>query len=84
MKFYPRIVNKTRGIQKCNSAHKLIEIWRKTNPSQRYFIYHNADNNIHSRLDSIYITKAIKTKKCKIVPNSLSDQHHCLCLPPGQ
>ena len=55
------------------NEHKLVDIWRKTNPSKRHFIYHNADKTIHSRLDRIYISKAIKTKTCKINPISLSD-----------
>ena len=47
----------------------------KKNPFQKSFTYHNADNTIHSRLDRIYITKAIKTIKCQIIPNTISDHY---------
>ena len=53
----------------------LIDIWRKKNPFQKSFTYHNADNTIHSRLDRIYITKTIKTIKCQIIPNTISDHY---------
>ena len=55
------------------NEHKLVDIWRKNNPFKRIFTYHNHDQTIHSRLDRIYISKAIKTKTCKIIPTSLSD-----------
>ena len=51
----------------------LIDIWRKNNPFQKIFTYHNADNAIHSRLDRFYITKTIKTTKCQIIPTKISD-----------
>ena len=51
----------------------LIDIWRKNNPFQKIFTYHNADNTIHSRLDRFYITKTIKTTKCQIIPTKISD-----------
>ena len=53
----------------------LIDIWRKNNPFQKSFTYHNADNTIHSRLDRFYITKTIKTIKCQIIQNTISDHH---------
>ena len=53
--------------------HNLVDIWRKNNPYKRIFTYHNHDKTIHSRLHRIYISKTIKTKKCKISSTSLSD-----------
>ena len=53
----------------------LIDIWRKNNPFQKRFTYHNADNAIHSRLDRFYITKTIKSIKCQIIPNNISDHY---------
>ena len=53
----------------------LIDIWRKNNPFLKNYTYHNTDNTIHSRLDRIYITKTIKTVKCNIIPNTISDHH---------
>ena len=70
----------TIGIQYLNcikNNHKLIDIWRETNPYKRYFTYHNAGNTIYSRLDRIYITKTVKTKTCQIMPTSISD-HECV------
>ena len=51
----------------------LIDTWRKNNPFQKMFTYHNADNTIHSRIDRIYISKQIKNIKCQIIPNTISD-----------
>ena len=45
------------------NEHKLVDIWRKTNPSKRHFTYHYSDKTIHSRLDRIYISKVIIKKK---------------------
>ena len=56
-----------------NNQHNLIDIWRKLNPGERLYTYHNPDKTIHSRLDRIYITDDIKVKTAKIYPFSLSD-----------
>ena len=53
----------------------LIDIWRKNNPFQKSFTYNNADNTIHTRLDRFYINKTIKTIKCQIIPNTISDHY---------
>ena len=53
----------------------LVDIWRKNNSFQKNFTYHNADNTIHSRLDRFYITKTIKTIKCQIIPNTISENY---------
>ena len=50
----------------------LIDIWRKNNPLQKSYTYHNPENTIHDR---IYITKTIKTIKWHIIPNTISDHH---------
>lgn len=55
------------------NKHNLIDIWRKNNPFQNNFTYHNADNTSHSRLDRVYTTKTIKTIKCQIIPTTISD-----------
>ena len=55
------------------NQHNLIDIWRKLNPGERLYTYHNPDKTIHSRLDRIYITDDIKVKTAKIYPFSLSD-----------
>ena len=53
----------------------LVDIWRKNNSFQKNFTYHNAGNTIHSRLDRFYITKTIKTIKCQIIPNTISENY---------
>lgn len=60
-------------LTKIKNKHKLVDIWRKNNPSKRNFTYHNADNTIHSRLDRICISKTMTIKTCKINPTSISD-----------
>lgn len=65
----------TTGIQSLNriiNKHNLMDIWRKTNPYQRYFTYHNANNTIHSRLHRFYIRRTIKNVTCQIVSTSIS------------
>ena len=51
----------------------MIDLWRKNNPLQKSFTYHNADNTIHSILDRFYVSKTIKTIKCQIIPTKVSD-----------
>lgn len=51
----------------------LIDTWRKNNQFQKMFTYHNAENTIHSKLNRIYISKQIKSIKCQIIPNTISD-----------
>ena len=60
-------------LTKIKNKHKLVDIWRKNNPSKRNLTYHNADNTIHSRLDRIYISKTMTIKTCKINPTSIAD-----------
>ena len=60
-------------LKKIKNKHNLTDIWRKNNPFQKCFTYHNADNTIHSRSDRFYISKEIKNVKCKIIPNTVSD-----------
>ena len=38
-------------LQVIKNKLNLTDLWRKNNPFQKSFTYHNADNTIHSRLD---------------------------------
>ena len=62
-----------QNLNKIKNTHNMIDIWRNSSPYKRIFTYHNSDNSIHSRLDRIYLSDAIKTTKCQIIPIPYSD-----------
>ena len=61
------------NLEKIKNKLNLIDTWRKNNPFQKLFTYHNGDKTIHSRIDRIYISKQIKLIKSQITPNTISD-----------
>ena len=60
-------------LSKIKQTNNLIDIWRKENPDKRIFTFHNKNQQIHSRIDRIYIQNNQKIKNVPIIPNNLSD-----------
>ena len=53
--------------------YNLTDIWQKENPGKNLFTYHHKTQQIHSRIDHIYLLQNQKIKNTLIIPNNLSD-----------
>ena len=60
-------------LTKIKQKYNLTDIWRKENPDKRLFTYHNKNQQIHSRIDRIYLLQNQKIQNTSIIPNNLSD-----------
>ena len=59
-------------LNKIKQTNNLIDIWQKKNADKRLFTLHNNNQQIHSRIDSIYI-KNNQIINTSIILNGLSD-----------
>ena len=51
----------------------MTDIWQKQNPHKQFFTYHNKSQQIHSRIDPIYLLQNQKINNTSIILNNLSD-----------
>ena len=61
------------SLRKIKQKFNLTDIWRKQNPQKQFFRYHNKSQQIHSRIDRIYLLQNQKINSTSIIPNNLSD-----------
>ena len=60
-------------LTKIKQKYNLTDIWWKQNPQKQFFTYHNKSQQIHSRIDRIYLLLNQKIYNTSINLNNLSD-----------
>lgn len=62
-------------LNKIKQTNDLVDIWQKKHPDKRWFTFHNNSQQIHSRIDRIYIKNNQKTINRSIIPTALLDDY---------